>query len=382
MELAATAALTFLSISVSLQSGTSSSKPTMAILQGLVYSFATLAAAPISGGHLNPAITFTTLLTGQASLIRSVLYMVAQSLGAILAAVAIRGMTDEPTRTTYHMGGCLLRQLPDSTTSSSGLGHGQGFFAEVVFTSIMLFVVYGVGFDSRSVVVTFPVVSPFVIGSVFGVLGLISQGLGYTAQMNPARCIGPAAVYHSLWDPLLIFISGPLLAAIAVGLFQILLHQVDSADSGPVLPLNFFQVVTPDHHRPGFGPRSPPPHYPPIVDHVESHSQRIAPGPISGSSLQPLPPPQAVVTSTSSEPMRIGEKMSLVLQIRAVMQPTSGGAGDLSSNRSSTANILDVQRSDGNLMMLQPQGDQQSSPSSACIEMMPVLASGDPEKDR
>lgn len=377
MELAATAALTFLSISVSLQSGTSS-KPTMAILQALVYSFATLAAAPISGGHLNPAITFTTLLTGQASLIRSVLYMVAQSLGAILAAVAIRGMTDEPTRTTYHMGGCLLHQLPDSTTSSSGLGHGQGFFAEVVFTSIMLFVVYGVGFDSRSVVVTFPVVSPFVIGSVFGVLGLISQGLGYTAQMNPARCIGPAAVYHSLWDPLLIFISGPLLAAIAVGLFQILLHQVDSADSGPVLPLNFFQVVTPDHHRPGFGPRSPPPHYPAVVDHVESHSQRIAPGPISGL-LQPLPPPQAVA---SSDPMRIGEKLSLVLQIRAVMQPATGGAGDL-SNRSSTANVLDVQRSDGNLMMLQQlqQADQQSSPS-ACIEMIPVLASGDPEKDR
>ena len=349
----------------------------MAILQGLVYSFATLAAAPISGGHLNPAITFTTLLTGQASLIRSVLYIVGQSLGAILGAVAIRGMTNEPTRTTYHMGGCLLHQLPDSTTSS-GLGHGQGFFAEVVFTSIMLFVVYGVGFDSRSVVVTFPVVSPFVIGSVFGVLGLISQGLGYTAQMNPARCIGPAAVYHSLWDPLLIFISGPLLAAIAVGLFQILLHQVDSADSGPVLPLNFFQVVTPDHHRPGFGPRSPPPHYPAIADHVESNSQRISPGRSSGL-LQPLPP-QAV---TTSDPMQIGEKMSLVLQIRAVMQPATGGAGDL-SNRSSTANIVDVQRSDGNLMILQQQQHQgdQHSPPSACIEMMPVLASGDPEKDR
>lgn len=352
----------------------------MAILQGLIYSFATLAAAPISGGHLNPAITFTTLLTGQASLVRSVLYMIAQSSGAILGAVAVRGMINETTRTTYHMGGCLLHQSPESTTSSGlRLGHGQGFLAEVVFTSIMLFVVHGVGFDSRSVVVTFPIVSPFVIGSVFGVLGLISQGLGYTAQMNPARCIGPAAIYHSLWDPLLIFISGPLLAATAVGLFQMLLHQVDSADSGPVLPLNFFQVVTPDHHRPGFGPRSPPPHYPAIVDHVESNSQRIAPGTISGS-LQPLPSPAV----TSSEPMRVGEKMSLVLQIRAVMQPATGGAGEV-SNRSSTANIVDImQRSDGNLMMLQQQQqeDQQHSPPSPCIDMMPVLASGDPEIDR
>lgn len=44
-----------------------------------------MAAAPASGGHLNPGITMATFFAGLSTLPRSILYIVAQTLGAIVA---------------------------------------------------------------------------------------------------------------------------------------------------------------------------------------------------------------------------------------------------------------------------------------------------------
>jgi len=44
-----------------------------------------ITAAPASGGHLNPSITMATFFAGLSTLPRSVLYIVAQTLGAIVA---------------------------------------------------------------------------------------------------------------------------------------------------------------------------------------------------------------------------------------------------------------------------------------------------------
>lgn len=52
------------------------------------------ATANVSGGHLNPAVTFTTCLTGHMSWPRGGLYCVAQLLGAIFGAlIAVRRLT-------------------------------------------------------------------------------------------------------------------------------------------------------------------------------------------------------------------------------------------------------------------------------------------------
>lgn len=49
------------------------------------------ALAPASGGHVNPLITFTTMITGLTAFSRGVLYMVAQTLGAAAAGGLVRG---------------------------------------------------------------------------------------------------------------------------------------------------------------------------------------------------------------------------------------------------------------------------------------------------
>ena len=343
MELVATAGITFLSITA-YQQGREASVAARAFLQALIYSLAILAAAPISGGHLNPAITLTTLLTGQAKLIRSVVYVVAQLSGGILGATAARILTTPQVRMDYSMGGCLLKVLPAEGVAMAAmvsvLNKRQGLLAETIFTIVMLFVVYGIGFDTRSMVVTFPIISPFVIGGVFGILIFISQGIGYTAAMNPARCFGPAVIYgHGLWDPLWIFALGPVIAAVIVGLFQQVVHHGHGDEFGPVLPLNFFQIVTPDHQRPGFGPRSTNVFYPTNLDQDNiPHSQQL---------LQPTVP----ATSTSTELQSVSEpnsavKYNLTLQVKAFMQPKG-----LESRQVDTTNAVDVARLDQNLML-------------------------------
>lgn len=59
----------------------------------MVWSF-----AHISGGHFNPALTAATLVTRRVSIIRGVLYIIAQVLGGILGAGVLYGLTPESMR--------------------------------------------------------------------------------------------------------------------------------------------------------------------------------------------------------------------------------------------------------------------------------------------
>lgn len=49
-------------------------------------------AANISGGHLNPAVTFSTLLCGFYPLLHSCLYIVLQIVGAIFGILLVVGL--------------------------------------------------------------------------------------------------------------------------------------------------------------------------------------------------------------------------------------------------------------------------------------------------
>lgn len=58
-------------------------------------SIATLAQSVghISGAHLNPAVTLGLLLSCQISILRAVMYMIAQCVGAIVATAILSGIT-------------------------------------------------------------------------------------------------------------------------------------------------------------------------------------------------------------------------------------------------------------------------------------------------
>lgn len=62
----------------------------VAIAHALALTVAVSVALNISGGHVNPAVTFGALLGGRISLIRAIFYWIAQLLGAIVAAALLR----------------------------------------------------------------------------------------------------------------------------------------------------------------------------------------------------------------------------------------------------------------------------------------------------
>ena len=66
---------------------------------GLAISVLVYAIAPISGGHINPAVTFAFVIGGKMAKMTGLLYVIAQCLGAILGASIVWGSAASPLLT-------------------------------------------------------------------------------------------------------------------------------------------------------------------------------------------------------------------------------------------------------------------------------------------
>ena len=107
------------------------------VLMGLAYSI-----GPISGCHVNPAVTLGVWLSGRMSLDEAAGYWIAQFVGGILGALALWGtFSTSPfySRTRTGLG-------TDGWGSASILhiGMGGAFIAEVVLTTLFVFVILAV----------------------------------------------------------------------------------------------------------------------------------------------------------------------------------------------------------------------------------------------
>jgi aquaporin TIP len=71
----------------------------VALAHALALAAAVGCAANISGGHVNPAVTFGALIAGRICLVRSLIYWAAQLLGAVAAALVLRLATGGMVRT-------------------------------------------------------------------------------------------------------------------------------------------------------------------------------------------------------------------------------------------------------------------------------------------
>ena len=59
----------------------------------MAYGVMVAVSQPISGGHVNPAVTFALLVAGRLSLITGAAYMVAQTMGAIVGGWIVKVVT-------------------------------------------------------------------------------------------------------------------------------------------------------------------------------------------------------------------------------------------------------------------------------------------------
>ncbi|CAI8614590.1 unnamed protein product [Vicia faba] len=168
--------------------------------------------AGISGGHINPAVTFGLFLARKVSLIRAILYMVAQSLGAICGVGLVKAF--QKSYYNRYKGGANM--LNDGYSKGTGLG------AEIIGTFVLVYTVFSATDPKRNARDSHvPVLAPLPIGFAVFMVHLATIPITGTG-INPARSFGAAVIYNNekAWDDQWIFWVGPFIGAAIAAIYH------------------------------------------------------------------------------------------------------------------------------------------------------------------
>jgi aquaporin Z len=181
----------------------------VALAFGLTLVVLAYAIGPISGCHINPAVTLGIVLTRGISGAEACVYVIAQIVGAILAGGLLRFMVT--------FGGVV-----DHTESLGANGWKSpvntlaAFVVEVMMTALLVVVVL------LTAEIGAGPLSGLAIGLALAVDHLVGIPLTGTSA-NPARSIGSAVWYAPALSQLWLFIVAPLLGGVlAVGIYEAL----------------------------------------------------------------------------------------------------------------------------------------------------------------
>lgn len=193
---------------------------------GLAFGIALVAMAyavgPVSGAHLNPAVTLGVYLAGRLPAKDVAPYMVAQVIGGIIGALVLWLIASGSAS------GAPANLAATGWDPVNGFSTTAAFVAELVATFIFVSVILGVTSEKHTTVLS---------GLVIG-LTLVAIHLGFVtvsgSSVNPARSIGPAlfsggGAIAQLW----LYIVAPLIGGAAAGL----VHKAgvwEMADAAPL----------------------------------------------------------------------------------------------------------------------------------------------------
>lgn len=178
---------------------------------GLVLLVLAYSLGPISGCHVNPAVTLGFLMTRRMTLREAGTYWVAQVVGGIVGALLLRGVlsTADAYRTSMGLGADGF-----GAQSMVGLNAAGAVIAEVLLTFLFVFTVLSVTRKAAAA----PMMAGVSIGLALAVVHLIGIPLTGTS-VNPARSIGPALVVgDAALSQLWVFVLAPLLGGAVAAL--------------------------------------------------------------------------------------------------------------------------------------------------------------------
>ncbi|XP_019152418.1 PREDICTED: aquaporin TIP1-1-like [Ipomoea nil] len=179
------------------------STPSGLVAASIAHAFGLFVAvavgANISGGHVNPAVTFGAFVGGNITLLRGILYWIAQLLGSVAACLLLK----------FSTGG-----LETSGFGLSGVGALNALVFEIVMTFGLVYTVYATAVDPKKG--SLGTIAPIAIGFIVGA-NILAGGAFTGASMNPAVAFGPAVVSWS-WDAHWIYWVGPLVGGGIAGL--------------------------------------------------------------------------------------------------------------------------------------------------------------------
>ncbi len=209
-------------IMLSKNSGTGVGLLEVALAHGMIYAVMVTATMRISGHH-NPAVTIGFLVTRRIEPMMAGVYIVAQILGAMAAAYALKGLFPEALFTAARGGGQVV---------SLDISSAQAFFAELIATFFLVFVIFGTAVDPQA-----PRVGGFAIGLTV-TAGILAIGPFTGGSMNPARSFGPA-VATNIYEGQLIYWLAPIVGGLAAALLYdrlFLPRAAEPLDHGAIRP--------------------------------------------------------------------------------------------------------------------------------------------------
>lgn len=182
----------------------------VALAHGLGILIAVAATANISGGHINPAVSFAAMMTGKIRVSTGLLYIGAQVAAAILAVLLLKGIVAGPMELGLGAQSLSVYNTETATgllENQVGDGAGAALLLEGALTFALVFVFFATAIDPKGP----RHLAPIAVGLVFMAdhfIGVPMTG----ASMNPARSFGPAVVAN-IWTDHWVYWLGPLIGA-------------------------------------------------------------------------------------------------------------------------------------------------------------------------
>ena len=180
---------------------------TTALAFGFAITVLAYATAHLSGGQLNPAVSFGLMLAGALPPLQMVVNIIAQIVGAILGSALLDGTIPNGEDRTL-----------GSNQIAPGVGIGNALCGEIVMTAILVAVVLETAVNQKNEVARSQ--APLAIGfAVFCAHAVLLPIDG--CSINPARSLGPAIVSGTWPGTFWVFVVGPFLGAIAAVPFHL-----------------------------------------------------------------------------------------------------------------------------------------------------------------
>lgn len=215
-----------------------------ALAFGLVLLALAYAIGPLTGCHVNPAVTLGALLAGRLPVKDALGYWAAQFTGGILGALLLWGMfSTSPLYSTSRTG---LGTNGWGAASDIHIGAGGAFLAEVVLTAMFVFVILAV---------TSKVGNAATAGMVIGLALAVDHLIGIPitgTSVNPARSLGPALIVGGMaLNQVWLFIVAPLVGGAAAAAVFALVFPGGRAREPYTPPAAPARAATPRARPPG-----------------------------------------------------------------------------------------------------------------------------------